>query len=192
MEKDYIDDHELLARLQQDNEKAFNEIYDRYWSLVYTDAFRRVKSHAKAHDLTQDLFIKLWTRRKELDISNLRAYLRVGIRNRVFNLFEKERRYVPVEKLLQLPVEENQADITAIRNEFMAAYQALVDALPEKRQKIFRYRFDDGLSTEEIAEKLNISRKTVQNQLGRATSSVRSELTQLIVIAAILQSFLSL
>ncbi|HLR37904.1 MAG TPA: sigma-70 family RNA polymerase sigma factor [Chitinophagaceae bacterium] len=192
MEKDYIDDHELLTRLQQDNEKAFNEIYDRYWSLVYTDAFRRVKSHAKAQDLTQDLFIKLWTRRKELDISNLRAYLRVGIRNRVFNLFEKERRYVPFEKLLQLPVEENQADITAIRNEFMAAYQALVDALPEKRQKIFRYRFDDGLSTEEIAEKLNISRKTVQNQLGRATSSVRSELTQLIVIAAILQSFLSL
>jgi len=192
MEKDYIDDHELLARLQQDEENAFNEIYDRYWSLVYTDAFRRVKSHAKAQDLTQDLFIKLWTRRKELDISNLRAYLRVGIRNRVFNLFEKERRYVPFEKLLQLPVEENQADITAIRNEFMAAYQALVDALPEKRQKIFRYRFDDGLSTEEIAEKLNISRKTVQNQLGRATSSVRSELTQLIVIAAILQSFLSL
>jgi len=192
MEKDYIDDHELLTRLQQDNEKAFNEIYDRYWSLVYTDAFRRVKSHAKAQDLTQDLFIKLWTRRKELDISNLRAYLRVGIRNRVFNLFEKERRYVPFEKLLQLPVEENQADITAIRNEFMAAYQALVDALPEKRQKIFRYCFDDGLSTEEIAEKLNISRKTVQNQLGRATSSVRSELTQLIVIAAILQSFLSL
>src|SRR5699024_9030181 len=179
------DDQVLLSKLQQSCEKAFSQIYDKYWELVYTDAFRRLKDRAQAKDITQEIFLKLWVRRESLQIENLRGYLRVSARNRVLNLFEKENRYVPFEQLLLKVKEKEGADFLAVKNEFLEAYKALVKALPTKRQKIFRYHFEEGLSTDEIAKKLELSRKTVQNQLGRAVYSLKTVLTHFFVIVVI-------
>lgn len=188
MEKIYADDDQILLHaLCQDSEAAFNKIYDKYWSMVYTDAYRRLKNHAQAQDITQEIFVKLWIRRDELNISNLRAYLKVSVRNRVLNLFEKERRYISFEQLLynNIRAGDDHADRIALKNEFMEAYNALVNALPAQRQKIFRYHFDDGLPTEEIARRMELSRKTVQNQLGRATSFLKTQLTHLFLLCVI-------
>ncbi len=187
MEKNYSnEDQILLNALRKDSEKAFNQIYVKYWELVYNDAFRRLKSPAAAKDITQDIFINLWTRRQSQDIKNLRSYLRVSVRNRVLNFFEKENRYLPFEKLLIKIKEQEDTDFQLIKNEFMTAYKELVAKLPQKRRRIFQYHFDENLSTDQIAEKLEISRKTVQNQLGRAVTSLKTDLTHLLIIVALL------
>lgn len=187
-----MSDRELLEALRKDDEAAFNCLYERYWEQVYRDAFYALRSTSKAKDITQEIFVKLWSRRKKQEIENLKGYLKVCVRNRVLNLFEKERRYVPIEELLLNLTHgkmEN-TDALARRNEFLKAYEALVNTLPEKRRKIFRFHFEENLSTDEIAEKLSISRKTVQNQLGRAVASIKLGLTQLWITLCILMMLL--
>lgn len=174
-------DHLLLKRISEGDAPSFNCLYEKYWKDVYATAFRRLKNHDKAQDVTQEVFTAIWLKRGSLAINNLPAYLHVAVRNRVLNVFEKEKRYVPFEELLcdNFSQQGERADAIALNNEFLSAYHALVDSLPEQRRKIFRYHFDEGFSTEQIAGQLSLSRKTVQNQLGRAVNYLKANLSHL-------------
>jgi len=123
-------------------------------------------------------------RREELQIRNFPAYLYMAVRNKVLNLFEKEKRYVPIEYLLENNIRAygNQADAVALRNEFLQAYKNLVDSLPSQQKKIFHLFYDEDLSTEEIAEQLQLTRKTIQNQLSRSVSFLKANLTHLFLL----------
>lgn len=181
------EDKVLLQKMSEGDSGSFNLLYEKYWKLVYSSAIKRLKDHEKAQDITQDIFANLWFKRSDLQIDNLPAYLYTTVRNKVLNLFEKEKRYIPIEQLIfdNLRFGEG-ADAVALRHEFMKAYEALVESLPLQRKKIFRYHFDQGLSTEEIAQRMALSRKTVQNQLGRAVISIRTKLSHLLFLLTIL------
>lgn len=177
------DDATLLGKLKEGSVEAFNALYDRYWATVYNAAFKRLGDADPAKDITQDFFLQLWNRRQELDILHLPAYIHTAVRNRVLNLLEAHRQFLPMENLLlQEPATGEHADGLARSNEWLRRYNALIDALPPARQEIFRLRYNEGASSEEIARQLNISRKTVQNQLGKALAKLRSSLGQLLVI----------
>lgn len=150
------------------------------------DALRRLKDRVQADDITQEIFVSLWLKRETLDINNVPAYLRASVRNRILNLFEKERRYVSFEQLLPEASQDDPADAGALSREFLQAYVKLVESLPSQRRKIFKYYYDQGLSTDEIAQRLSLSRKTVQNQLGTAVAYLRSSLSNLLFLAVIL------
>lgn len=181
-------DHLLLQKLSEGSAESFNILYEKYWGKVYTSAIKRLRNHDQAQDITQDIFAALWLKRKELHIDNLPAYLHVAVRNKILNLFEKEKHYVPFEQLItnNIQLYGEQADAVALRNEFLHAYKALVDSLPGERKKIFRFYYDEGLSTEEIANHLGLSRKTVQNQLGRAVTYLKANLSHLFFLITFL------
>ncbi|WP_344976595.1 RNA polymerase sigma factor [Compostibacter hankyongensis] len=181
-------DYLLLRQLREGSIQSFNLLYEKYWEPVYDQAFRRLKDRDRAQDITQDIFTRLWIKRNELSIDNLPAYLHVSVRNRVLNLFEKERRYIPFEELLarNMHLYGDRADAEALRHEFLKAYHALVEAMPAGQQSIFRYYYEEGLTTAEIADCLQISRKTVQNQLGRAVATLRANLSHLFFLLIIL------
>src|SRR5690606_215719 len=151
-------DHDLLLlqAIREGSAEAFDKLYVKYWPSVYESAFKRLKDRDQAQDLVQDIFVGLWQNRNELTIANLPAYLHNAVRNRVLNLFEKEKRYVPFEQLLAETAETSahRADALALRNEFLRAYQTLVDSLPVKRKTIFYLYDKEGLSSEEIARQL--------------------------------------
>lgn len=180
-------DHILLEKLRKGCAESFNILYEKYWERVYNSAFRRLKKHDQAQDITQDVFTCLWLKREELQIDNLPAYLHICVRNKVLNLFEKERRYTPLEELLaqNMLCGEEYADAIALQHEFLEAYKNLVESLPCQRKKIFHLYYQEGISTDEIARRLVLSRKTVQNQLGRALSFLRAELSQLFIMLLI-------
>lgn len=169
----------LLHRLREGSRDAFNALYDRYWQTVYAAAFKRLGSTDQAKDITQDFFLQLWLKRQDLHILHLPAYIHTAVRNRVLNVLEAEKKFLPFAGLLleELPGTEG-SDALARRNELLQAYHRLVDALPPARQAIFRMKFDEGASSDEIARQLNISRKTVQNQLGKALARLRASLAQ--------------
>lgn len=182
-----MEDRDLLAEIRQGTKSAFDALYHKYWAEVYRSARRRLRDPGLAQDITQDIFVSLWLHRTDLKIDHFPAYFHVAVRNRVLNLFEKQRRYVPFDELLagQTAAGPDEPDGIAVAKEFLQAYRDLVESLPEQRRRIFRSYYDEGLSTEEISRRLQLSRKTVQNQLGRAVSSLKAGLSHLFLLAVL-------
>lgn len=171
------DDKLLLLRMQEGSSSAFDALYDKYWEYVYAAAYKRLRDAAYAKDITQDIFLQLWLRRAEIDIENLGSYLFTSVRNNVFKWLDKEQRYTPIsELLLQLETAKDQSDGLLLKNELMARYEVIINMLTPGQKEIFKLRYHDDLSTSEIADRLNISRKTVQNQLRKSVVQLRSSL----------------
>lgn len=163
----------LLIQVQQGNKAAFNLLYDKYWAQAYSSAYKRLRDSDQAKDIVQDIFISIWLKR-EILIENLPAYLNIAVRNRVFKLAEKQKNFTPLlEKLDTLPALHQNADSNIHYQEFCKAYDALLSNLPPKRQLIFRLRFQEDFTTKAIAGQLGITRKTVQNQLGKAIEHLK-------------------
>ncbi|WP_036691884.1 RNA polymerase sigma factor [Pedobacter glucosidilyticus] len=172
------EDKLLLLQMQEnDDNLAFDTLYDKYWEQMYNAAYKRLKDADYAKDITQDIFLQLWLRRKELSIDNLVSYLHTSVRNNVFKWMEKEQRYTPIpEVLIQLGIAKDQTDAEILRKEFLIKYERLINSLTPSQQEIFRMKYQEDLTTQQIADKLQISRKTVQNQLGKSMAQLRESL----------------
>lgn len=171
------EDISLLSQLREGSRTAFNSLYEKYWDRVYVQAYRHLGDPESAEDITQDIFLQLWLRRSELVIRNLPGYLSRATRNNVFKRMEKEQRYTPIPELLaRARPDSDGADTRLLLEEFQAAYEAVVATFPSGQQTIFKMRYHHGLSTGDIALRLRISRKTVQNQLGRCLNRLRGAL----------------
>lgn len=174
---DFISDAQLLSQLKSGERAAFDALYQRYWKDVYRIAFKRLQHEAHAQDITQDIFLLLWQKRAELRIDNLPAYLATSARNKVFNLRIKEQRFTPITELLaDVRQHADQTDAQLIREEFKIAYTALLKGLTPVQQQIFELKYFEDFDTDEIAEKLSLSKKTVQNQNSLALAKLRSSL----------------
>lgn len=178
------EDKLLLLQMQEDDDNlAFDTLYDKYWEQIYNAAYKRLKDADYAKDITQDIFLQLWLRRKELSIDNLVSYLHTSVRNNVFKWIEKEQKYTPIpEVLAQLGIAKDQTDAEILRKEFLIKYERLINSLTPSQQEIFRMRYHEDLTTQQIADKLQISRKTVQNQLGKSMAQLRESLGPLYLV----------
>jgi len=179
-------DNELLAKMGEGNRRAFDVLYNRHWRKAYNAAYKRANDRKIAEDIAQDIFVQLWTRSSDTIIDNLPAYLSVAARNGVFKRMGKEGMYTVLSDDihdLQNPLDT--ADSKILHKEFLTAFAELIEALPEQQRIIFKYRFDEGLSSQEIADKLNISPKTVRNHIGRALATLKTELLWLQIIALV-------
>jgi RNA polymerase sigma factor (sigma-70 family) len=172
------EDSKLLARMSEGSKPAFDALYNRHWKLVYHSAFKRLNDPDKAQDVAQDVFVQLWTRGNKSVIENLPAYLLVSARNGVFKVIEKEARItaIPVDTTPEIESPFDRADAAMLHKEFLEAFNKLVDALPAQQRLIFKMRFEEDLSSVQIADALNISPKTVRNQLGKVLSTLRRSL----------------
>jgi len=176
------DDCLLLRRLKENDEGAFSALYDKYWRLAYDSAYKRLNDTALAKDIVQDIFVQLWNKRTSFDINNFPAWLTVAVRNNVYRCMQRQKRLQSIKDLLVTYSRNNQEpDHKLLYNEFLVSYEKLINSLPEGQQTIFRLHYIDDLSTDLIAERLNISRKTVQNQLAKAKIRFRALLTLMVV-----------
>jgi RNA polymerase sigma-70 factor (family 1) len=169
----------LLLQLEQGNSAAFDALYEKYWHEAYNHAYRRLKDEDQAKDIVQDIFINIWLK-KETHIENFPAYLSIAVRNRVFKLVEKEKKQSPFFDVLQnIAPSHVYADSDIRLKEFYRSYETLLNSLPPKRQEIFRLRYQEDLTTKAIADQLELTRKTVQNQLGKAVQQLRISILHL-------------
>ena len=167
------DDKVLLLQLQEGKRTAFNILYNKYWELAYSNAYKRLKDEDQSKDIVQEIFVSIWVNRHN-PISNLPAYLSISVRNQVFKLAAKNKNLTPYLDVFEnIPDQHDRADSNILWQEFQAAYERLLLTLPPKRQQIFRLRFHDDIPTKAIATQMQISRKTVQNQLGKAIEQLR-------------------
>jgi RNA polymerase sigma-70 factor (family 1) len=170
-------DCELVALLALDDHRAFELLYTRHWAHLYQSAFFILRDKDACKDMVQDVFAWLWEHRHTLQVQSVKAYLKTAVRFKVANyirsgrvrdsFFEELAHFTP----LALPPGSEEL---AEAKELQAIIQQEIGALPEKCQEIFRLSREEYLSNQEIADRLGLSVKTVENQKTIALKRLRS------------------
>lgn len=186
----------ILLRLSNDDEKAFEFIYCKYNAHVYNFANSLLYSPKIAQDITQNVFLKIWEKRHEINPEqNFNAYLFTIARNMVYK--ETEQKLLAEQSLRQLQEEEDVLDMSTIQTldyHFTEELcRSLVEELPPARREIFKLSRFERLSNKEIALRLSISERTVETQLYRATRFLKRKLLSdeglgLLILLFIIQS----
>jgi len=157
---------DLLVDIKADDSRAFDELYARTWKELYIKAYSKLKHEDLAKDIVQEIFVDLWNKRHVKEINNVKAYLAQSVKFKVLDEFRKNRyEFIEIENFTEEIKENVYADSKLLDKEFFASLKDWIDSLPHKRKEIFRLKYQEGLSNKEIALKLNISPKTVQNQV---------------------------
>lgn len=180
-------DSMLFALLKQGNSEAFERIYNKYWYGLFKTAYKRLHDKNKCQDVVQNVFTDLWNRKTELDIRDLQAYLHTAVRFQTLKAISKQSRQAPFIDAFETEIISSlNADGSLLDKEAKKLVEQFINALPAKRRIIFIRHYIDELSTAQIASELNISQKTVQNQLTTASHALRLRLTHLFGLAAVL------
>lgn len=171
-------DLELLAALKRGEQWALNHLFKAQYRLLLSDVYRLIKDEDTCKDIAQDVFVELWNKRETIDIhTSVRAYLRRAAVNKALNFIKSNKRIV-LEDEAQDWEEAGEApepaDEIRERAETMeTALRKAIDTLPEKCRLVFSLSRFDNMSHREIAEKLDISVKTIENQITKAMKLLR-------------------
>lgn len=164
---------------------GFEDLYNRYWKLLYTTAFSKTGDHDDSVDIVQDLFIHLWENRSVIRINgSVEAYLQTSLRNRVLNHFRNQgtREKVSadyarfVEALVSNKTEFIEQE--ALRTIAEEAVQKALEQLPEKMKYIVIQNKYHQRTIQQLSEELNIAPQTVKNQLTKALHRIENILRQ--------------
>ena len=168
-----ISDLQLIEAIKEDDEKAFRALFDRYYKYLLVTAYAYVKDENTIRDLTQDVFLEIWKKRNSLNISNVKAYLRRSVINKALNYIKAQRlNFEESDEAFDVP--ENQKVQEQLEaNQLQEVINEAIESLPERCRVIFSLRRFEELSLKEIAAKLDISPKTVENQLTKAMKILR-------------------
>ena len=180
-------DTELTTLIAEGDKPAFAELYNRYWLELYNKAYQRLQNKEQVEDIIQDVFVKLWVRRAEVTIDNVQAYLHTAIRFGILNYMERKTGPKSFLDLFDAIAYSPAADEVILEKELLVLISAYIDSLPNKRQKIFLMHMKENLSTLEIAERLNISQKTVQNQLATSMQGLHKKIAPIFIAIAATQ-----
>ena len=150
----------------------------RYYPKVRSFIMGLVKSDSEAEDLTQEVFLKLWTHREKFcEVEVFGTYLYVLTKNTTFNYLRSRQNRQDSQGTEWV---EESTDTTPYEELVAKDLQLLIDMvvenMPPQRQMIFRLNREAGLTNAEIAEKLQISKKTVENHLNLALKELKNAL----------------
>jgi RNA polymerase sigma-70 factor, ECF subfamily len=173
-----IEDNVLAQRIRNDDSEAFTVLFTRYRKILYYFSLKYLHDPADAEGLVQIIFISLWEHRKSLDEKkSLKAYLYKIAVNNIYNNLKKKalrRKYIIDE--LKKPERSVNPYPQIFYSDLDDKIELLVTTLPPQQQKIFNFRRFEGLSYEEIAVKLSLSVRTVENQIYRVTKLLKHKL----------------
>lgn len=178
MPNQIIPDQKLIELLKANDERAISLIFKEHYPFLCQAIIRVVKDPIVAEDLAQDVFHDLWKRRENLEIStSIKAYLRRAGINKTLNFIrDKKVKWDDEDKLPMMPANVTTAIQMLEGKELEKLINLTIDSLPERCRLVFTLsRFED-LSYQEIATALDISVKTVENQMSKALKVLRAAL----------------
>ncbi|HEY0611193.1 MAG TPA: RNA polymerase sigma-70 factor [Chitinophaga sp.] len=168
---------DLLRQLRQGNVDAYLQLYDKYNTLVYGWVLRFVKVPAYAEDIVQDVFLKIWEVRSQLNPEqSFPAYLYKISRNKTFTFLKKN----ASDEKTRLQIMQRLGEITtspyhqALWNQYQQILDMAVKQLPYQRQRVFTLCRQEGKTYEEAAAELGISRNTVKEHMVAALKDIKT------------------
>ncbi|MCA5005550.1 RNA polymerase sigma factor [Sphingobacterium bovistauri] len=191
---DTLTDQQLITTWPHQHERVFAEIYRRYWDKLLAVAYHRLEDLHDAEECVQDVFCKFWALRNNFELKgkDLSYYLSQAIRNQIFTVLR--RRYNLRKKSKDITLEEDVHHLTPekqfIITELTKQFEEAIQALPPQCKLVYLLKRDEGLTVNEIAEKLNISSNTVKHHLKKAHKDLRNNtelLTLLVTVLYLLQ-----
>lgn len=185
-----VSDIQLWAAVKTNDELAFNELFKRYWVRLYKTANQYLKDGEASEEVVHDVFLNIWNRREELEISSFPNFLLTAVRYQVYNRMRSAKSPVIYEadhSAFTAITDTNQAENKIEEEELYRVMYDYLEELPKRCREIFCMSRIDQLSNEEIAARLGISKRTVENQITAALKHLR-ECYRYIAIFAVLYS----
>ncbi len=172
---------EIIRRISQGDKGQFESLFRSSYVSLVRYAKSLIKDHDTAEEIVQDLFFTLWKDKEKINIeSSLNGYLFRSVHNRCLHLIEHNRvveKHVKEMSFRQNESSENPTDNIQY-NELQLKIARIIDRLPERCGRIFCMNRFEGLKYSEIAEKLSISVKTVEANMGKALREFRKALAE--------------
>jgi RNA polymerase sigma-70 factor (ECF subfamily) len=170
-------DDKLITGIKNNSEAAFDELFRKYYQKLVYFALKMLKNHDSANEVVQDLFVNFWEKRHQLEPRvSLQAYLYRAVYNNCIHLIKKEKLYQGDELNLMNEPGEDFKNLLE-ENELELRIFNLIEQLPTECKRIFKLSRFDELKYQEIADKLNLSVKTVETQMSRALKFLRNNLS---------------
>lgn len=163
----------LLERITNDDEVAFRELFNHYYPKVLTFLGYYISSEEDCRDIAQNVFANIWKKRDTLqEIRSFGAWLYRLSRNSAIDYCRRRRITISITDQYE-DTGVTPADEAFFARESHLQYQRCVNNMPERRRRVFSLSREEGLSNEEIARQLGISKKTVENHMNAALREIR-------------------
>ncbi|OIQ69668.1 RNA polymerase sigma factor [mine drainage metagenome] len=181
-----LTDKQLWMEIVDDDFRAFNVFFKRYWKKLYMIAFKILKDKDACEEIIEDIFIYLWNNRKELAIESFPQYLSSATRYKVYNYLRSVKASPLVyEEDIDEKIETfclNRGEEHIRQDELYRQLNAYLDLLPKRCKEIFILSRLEQLSNDEIADRLRISKRSVENQITTALKHLRVSLKDSVLI----------
>lgn len=169
----------ILDELQKGNERAFDFIFNKYYASLSRFSYSFVKDQDKAESLVQEVLIKLWEKRENLNhINDLLSYLIGMVRNQSIDYLRKKKTIFKVHSNFRIEESANTTEEQVSKNEFEEKLLQTILKLPERCRIAFELSRFEGYSNKKIAQNMEISVKGVEALIGRSLKLLRVELKE--------------
>jgi len=175
--------------------QVFEQVFKSHFKALHAYAFTILKDEDAAEDIVQQVFYKLWERREQTEINqSVSAYLYRMVYNDSLNFIKHQKVKAAHQSYTRHTMNEGAEHISKrlVAKELSEKIQIALNKLPEQCRTIFQMSRFEELKYKEIADKLNLSVKTIENQMGKALKIMRSELVEylpLIIVWILIASF---
>jgi len=176
-----LPEQQVLAAIKESNESAFEMLFKTYYTPLCRYAYTFLRDQQESEEVVQKAFLGIWDKRKSLVIqTSAKAYLFRMVRNGCLNVIKHDRvktKHARAELAGGEPSLEN-ASQPLVATELEHKISVAIQALPEQCRIVFQLSRFEELSYAEIASQLNVSVKTVENQIGKALKIMRQQLKE--------------
>lgn len=176
-----LSEQEIVGAIRQGNERIFEETFRKYYQSLCNYANSILKEMDEAEEVVQHLFLSIWEKRSDLEISiSLKSYLYRAVHNHCLNRIKHLKIREEYQQYATNFYDASYESVsqTVMKNELEQKIEEAIKKLPEQCQLIFRMSRFEELKYHEIAAQLDLSPKTVENQIGKALKILRVELAE--------------
>ena len=172
-----VSDAALWEAIQRSEAAAFAALYDRYWRRTFAAAYARLGDPAVCEEIVHDIFLTLWTERARLQIAAFPGYLAAAARYQAARYQRaadtSPLRYADTLDTLSTDAAHNHGEHRLLHRDLEGRVAAALGQLPQRCREIFLLSRMQHFSNDEIAQRLHISRRSVENQLTTALRHLR-------------------
>ncbi|MCW9706492.1 RNA polymerase sigma-70 factor [Fodinibius salsisoli] len=171
-----------ISKIREGDREAFEKLFLRFYDPLCKFAWRYLRSAHISEELVQDVFLTVWESRESLDPEkSIKSYLYKAVKNKALNHLKHKNLAEDYNQQIDWLNSTSISQIHDFNNEdskFVKAVQKEIDNLPEKARHVYKLSRKDGLTYQEIADILDISKRTVESQISRSLKILRERLAQ--------------
>ncbi|MDQ0969553.1 RNA polymerase sigma-70 factor (ECF subfamily) [Flavobacterium sp. W4I14] len=182
-------DTNLIGLIKSGNKQAFDEVFLKHFKSLHAYAFTIIKEKDDAEEIVQNVFVRIWTKRAQLKTDGfLKPFLYRSVHNESLNYLkhQKVRSNFNVHYADAMKNDTGNLNTEIMATELEKNIHLAINELPEKCKNVFQLSRFDQMKYQEIADALNISIKTVENQMGRALKILRLRVVDFLILIFIL------